>query len=466
MLTALLGEAPELQPLKNLIAERTEGNPFFMEEMVQALFEQGVLSRNGTVRLVKPISEVKVPPTVRGVLASRIDRLPAAQKELLQTLAVVGRRFPVSLATRVVASPEDDITQRLGELQTAEFIYEQPSLTDVEYSFKHALTQEVAYNSLLIEQRKVVHERVAQAIEELCEGRIEEHVAELAHHYRHTRNIEKAVQYLRRAAEHAAGRSAMSEAEAQLRDAIALSTALPSSPERDLLELDLQRMLSGLLTSRSFGAAEREEPLRRASELCERVASTREVLLTLFQLVQFYIQRRRLSEARELAERALGLAQGSVEPVIGLGVLHNIAESSFWSGNFEKSHRHEEQAFALCQEISPEALISAYGMDWWLVSAMFLAATEVLLGRPGRTVQMEMRIAERAEASSHPFSKAAPSWLSVRRFVVIRGPQMRISSLLARSATTTVSTSAPVGESNLEAGPTSALGKGLAELPR
>jgi predicted ATPase len=432
MLAALLGEAPELQPLTKLIAERTEGNPFFMEEMVQSLFEQGVLSRNGTVRLVKPISEMRVPPTVRGVLASRIDRLPTAQKELLQTLAVVGRRFPVSLARRVAASPEDDIAQSLVGLQIAEFLYEQPSLTDVEFSFKHALTQEVAYNSLLIEQRRVVHERVARAIEDLYEKRIEEHVAELAHHYRHTGNIEKAVQYLRRAAEYAAARSAMSEAEAQLRDAIGLSAALPSSPERDLLELDLQRMLSGLLTSRSFGAAEKEDPLRRARELCERVANPRNVLLALFQLGQFYIQRRRLSEARELAERALALAEGAggVEPLLEMGVWYNVAESSFWFGEFRKSIRHVDRAFALCRDISPESLIHAYSVDWWLAVTFYLAATESLLGRPARGAEWERRIVERAESNVHPFSKAVGLCFAALNATLRRDPTFANTQLV------------------------------------
>jgi predicted ATPase len=173
MLSALLGNDGELVPLRRLIMQRTEGNPFFMEEMVQALFEQGVLARNGSIRLVKSLSEIKVPATVQGVLASRIDRLPNALKELLQILSIIGREFPVSLVKRVVSGPDSDLQKMLAELQLAEFIYEQPAVGDVEYVFKHALTQEVAYGSVLVERRRTIHERAGRAIEVLCENRKE-----------------------------------------------------------------------------------------------------------------------------------------------------------------------------------------------------------------------------------------------------------------------------------------------------
>ena len=101
MLSALLGDEPELEPLKHLIADRTEGNPFFVQEMVQALFEQGVIARNGKVALKQSSDDIKVPPTVQALLASRIDRLPPDEKALLQTLAVIGRQFILPLIRRV-----------------------------------------------------------------------------------------------------------------------------------------------------------------------------------------------------------------------------------------------------------------------------------------------------------------------------------------------------------------------------
>jgi class 3 adenylate cyclase len=207
MLTALLGDGKDLIPIKRLIIERTEGTPFFMEEMVQALFEDGVLQRNGTMRLAKSMSAVKVPATVQAILASRIDRLPAEEKELLQTLAVLGREFPLGLVQRVMRKPNDELERMISRLQAGEFIYEQPAAGDVEYIFKHALTQEVAYNALLVERRKLLHERAGEVLESMFVGQLDDHLYELAHHYSRSDNVSKAVEYLERAGQQALQRS-------------------------------------------------------------------------------------------------------------------------------------------------------------------------------------------------------------------------------------------------------------------
>src|SRR5262249_9485096 len=195
LLCALLGDSPDLAPLKKLIVERTEANPFFMEEMYQAMLEDGVIARNGAVKLMKPLKSARIPTTVQGVLAARIDRLRAEDKQLLQTLSVIGREFPVSLIRAVLTRSDDELNRMLNDLQLGEFIYEQPARGDTEYIFKHALTQDVAYNSLLIEGRKLLHERTGAAIETLYADRVEDHVAQLARHYARSANPAKAVEY-------------------------------------------------------------------------------------------------------------------------------------------------------------------------------------------------------------------------------------------------------------------------------
>jgi predicted ATPase len=143
--SALLGGSNDLDPLKRLIIERTEGNPFFIEEMVQMLFDESALVRNGSIQLTRPLRELKIPPTVQDILASRIDRLPPDRKDLLQTLAVIGKEFKLGLVRKVAASPESELEPMLSELQLGEFVYEQPAVGDVEFTFKHALTHDVAY---------------------------------------------------------------------------------------------------------------------------------------------------------------------------------------------------------------------------------------------------------------------------------------------------------------------------------
>jgi len=144
-------------------------------------------------------ADLHIPPTVQAVLAARIDRLPAEAKALLQTLSVIGKEFLLSLLKQVVDKPEEELYGLLSHLQAAEFIYEQPAFPEVEYTFKHALTQEIAYTSVLIERRKVLHERTAQAIEALFHGRLDDHYGDLAHHYTRSGNTQKAVEYLQRA---------------------------------------------------------------------------------------------------------------------------------------------------------------------------------------------------------------------------------------------------------------------------
>jgi class 3 adenylate cyclase/uncharacterized protein YcbX len=207
MLTALLGDGEDLAALKRLIIEKTEGIPFFMEETVQVLLDEGALVRNGTVKLTRSLAELTIPPTVQAILAARIDRLPADAKELLQALAVIGREFPLSVIRAVTTTPDDELSRLLADLQLGEFIYEQPAVGDTQYVFKHALTQEVAYNSVLLERRKILHERIAGALETLHASAIDEHLVELAHHYGRSANLDAAVEYLTRA-----GKQKMEEA--------------------------------------------------------------------------------------------------------------------------------------------------------------------------------------------------------------------------------------------------------------
>ena len=214
-----------------------------MEEIVRALVEQGVLVRNGATRLTKPLTEIHIPPTVHGILASRIDALPASEKGLLQTLAVIGKDFPLNLVKHITASPDDLLEPMLKGLQTGEFIYEQPALGETEYTFKHALTQEVAYNSVLMERRRLLHERTGEAIEALFKERIDDHLAELAHHYSRSANTRKAVEYLFRAGRQAAARCAYSEAVSRLSSALEFLKHLPDDAERARQELSVQSAL-------------------------------------------------------------------------------------------------------------------------------------------------------------------------------------------------------------------------------
>ncbi len=331
--------------LKRLIIERTEGNPFFMEETVQMLLDQGALVRDGAVKLMKPLGDLHIPPTVQAILTSRIDRLPAAQKELLQTLATMGKEFPLSLISRITGMAGDELDRILAGLQHAEFIYEQPAIPDVEYTFKHALTQEVAYNSLLMERRKVLHERTGEALESLFSDRLEDHVDDLAHHYGRSANTAKAVEYLRRAGEQATARSAFQEAENRLNAALELVPKLQPESARDAQELAVRMALVAPLNATRFMAAQDLiANLERARELCQGAGELVLMVEVLGALQWSYWSRGELRAAHELAEQALEIAaRGSDE--LATFLAHNAAGSTTaFRGEFSKAREHFERA--------------------------------------------------------------------------------------------------------------------------
>src|SRR5262249_43767996 len=164
-------------PLKELLMHRTEGNPFFAEESVRSLVETGVLvGEKGAYRPGLRIDEIRIPNTIQNVLADRIDRLSLEEKRLLKIAAVIGVIVPLPLLRAVAELPEDDLRRHISHLQTAEFLYETNLFPEVEYSFKHALTTEVAYGTLLHERRTYLHGRTVKVLEAMTENLSHDHL--------------------------------------------------------------------------------------------------------------------------------------------------------------------------------------------------------------------------------------------------------------------------------------------------
>jgi predicted ATPase len=198
LLEPLLGDDPSLDRLRRLLIERTEGNPLFLEESVRSLVETGVLAgERGAYRLDKDPIGIQVPATVQAILAARIDRLPPDDKQLLQTASVVGKDVPWALLLEVSEMGEDDLRRALTRLQGAELVYEAKLFPDLEYTFKHALTHEVAYGSLLQDRRRALHARIVEGIERVYADRLAEHIDRLAHHVFRGEVWHKALRYLR-----------------------------------------------------------------------------------------------------------------------------------------------------------------------------------------------------------------------------------------------------------------------------
>ncbi len=270
---------------------------------------EGALVRNGVVEVARPLSQLTSAGDGAG-LASRIDRLQAEQKDLLQTLAVIGRESPLAVIMKVFPQPDGELDQMLSALQAGEFIYEQLAPTGVEYTFKHALTQEVAYNSLLIERRKLLHGRAGAAVEALYDGRLDDHLSELARHYQRSANVEKALEYLGRAGQQAIQRSSHAEAIALLSSALELLQALPETSECLERELALQLGLgSALRVAKGWSASEVGQAFARARELCRQIGETPHLFHGLAGLWGFYCVNGELETALDLAKQLLSIAQ-------------------------------------------------------------------------------------------------------------------------------------------------------------
>lgn len=408
LLRDLLGDAAGLAPLEHLILAQTEGNPFFIEEVMQTLVEEQVLrGERGHYRLEQIPTTLHIPTTVQGVLAARIDRLGAAEKALLQTLAVIGKAFPWSLLARVVEQPEDALKSLLARLQAGEFIYEQPSFPEVEYSFKHGLTQEVSYGSLLSERRRALHERTAQAIEALFGAQLEEHCSELAHHFSRSGNVPKAVQYLHCAGRQAVQRSADAEAVAHLTAALTLLGTLPDAPERARQELALQITLGpAWMATKGFAAPEVEATYTRALMLCRQRGETIELFPALLGLRTFYTVRGELPTARELGEQLLALARKAQDPALLVQAHRALGSSLLSLGELDAARAQLEQALALYDPRQPRSPDFFYGLEPGVLGSSYLAWTLWHLGYPDQALARSQAALALAQTLSHPAASA------------------------------------------------------------
>jgi predicted ATPase len=395
-----------LSALKQLILDKTQGTPFFMEEIVQELREQGVLTVGATGRSPLP-TDLHIPSTVQAVLAARIDRLAPDEKALLQQLAVIGREFPFSLVRQVLPQPEDELYRLLASLQRKEFLYEQPAFPEVEYIFKHALTQEVAYGTVLQEQRKRLHERTAQALESLYGAKLEDHYSTLAHHYSRSGNAAKAVEYLSLAGQQAAQRSANAEAITHLTAALELLKTLPDTPERSNQELVLQITLgTALMATKGYAALEVGKAYARARELCQQAGKTVQLFPILRGLLHFHLNRGEVQKAHELGEQLLGLAQDRQDSAFLLEAHYTLALTLFCLGEIVSSLKHAEQGIALYDPRQHRFSTFRSGEDPAMGCLLFAVFDLWFLGYPDQALQRSHEALALAQELAHPFSLA------------------------------------------------------------
>jgi predicted ATPase len=409
LLRALLGDDTNLQPLKQLLVARTEGNPFFLEETVRTLVETKALAgERGHYRLARAIESIQVPATVQAVLAARIDRLPPEEKRLLQCAAVVGKDVPFALLQAIADQPDEEINRGLIRLQAAEFLYETSLFPEVEYTFKHALTHEVAYGSLLQERRRLLHIRIVETIERLYPGRLDEQVERLAHHAFRGEVWNKAVFYLHKAGKKAAARSANQEAAAYFQHSLDGLEHLPQS--REILEkaIDIRVDLGpALMATKGNGAPEVEETYTKARELCVRVGETLKLFPVLWGLSRMYNHRGDLQVARDLGEQLLAMARRVQDPTLLLEAHHTLWAILASLGELSAAQMHAQQGIVSYNKEQHRHLAFLYGGHDPGVCCRTHAARQLwLLGYPDQALRRSQEALALARELAHAFSLA------------------------------------------------------------
>jgi class 3 adenylate cyclase/tetratricopeptide (TPR) repeat protein len=409
LLYSLLGEDPSLEPLKQRLIERTQGNPFFLEESVRTLMETQVLvGDQGAYRLARALPSIQVPATVQAVLAARIDRLPSEEKQLLQTAAVIGTEVPLALLQAMAEAPEAPLHLGLTHLQAAEFLYETRLFPEIEYTFKHALTQQVAYETLLQERRRALHARIVEALEALAGDRVAEQVERLAHHALRGEVWDKALAYCRQAGEKAMARSAHREAVGYFEQALSVLQHPPETRGTREQAIDLRLALrSALLPSGDFGRI--LAYLHEAEAVAESLDDPRRLGQVSRFLTDHFRQIGAYDQAIAAAQRTLALATATGDAVLHPLVNWYLGEAYRAQGDYRRAMHCLEQAAAFfdgarrherCGHVILPAVFSRTTLAW--------CHAELGTFAEGRALGDEgLRIAEEVD---HPASVMIASW--------------------------------------------------------
>jgi class 3 adenylate cyclase/tetratricopeptide (TPR) repeat protein len=404
LLTALLGSNAALEPLTHMLIARTGGNPFFLEESVRTLVETGALAgERGAHKLARPLPAIQIPETVQAVIAARIDRLCATDKALLQMASVLGKDVPLGLLEAIAEIAEDELHAAIGRLLAAEFLHEFEFLPDVQYTFKHALTHEVAYGSLLQDRRRALHVRIVEVIERIYPERLAEQVDRLAHHAFLGENWAKAVTYLQQAGTKALARSVHREAVRYFEEALTALTHLPETRETVEQAIDLRFDLrNALLPLVEWGRIERY--LREAEALARKLNDRRRLASVSGYMSGLQLNTGgRASDVRAFADEveAIGASLGDV-PLQIAGAYYHV-----WLGALSGDYRGTERRCRTLIDTLPGDLSrNRFGLVAYpaVVARAFLARALAELGAFGEGRDHGQEAVRLAESLDHPFS--------------------------------------------------------------
>jgi class 3 adenylate cyclase/predicted ATPase len=377
MIRGVIGGKALPKEIADQIIERTDGIPLFIEELTKAVIETGVVAETGDhYQIAGPLAPLAIPTSLHASLLARLDRL-APVREVAQIAAAVGRSFSHELISAVAQIPQEQLDHALDQLVAAELIFRRGTPPDAEYTFKHAMVQDAAYSTLLRSRRQQIHAKIATTLEESFPETVANQPALLAHHCTEAGLIEKAVAYWLKAGQQSVGRSAMTEAVAQLEKGLALVKALPDGVARSQQELDLQVALGqALVAAKGLAAPEVGEALARARQLlCEELNQPTQLGLIQYGQWFFHIVRGELDRAEQCAEELREFSEGQTDSMLKCVGLVTTGVSYGCLGNFTESRTNLENSLALWNP--------AYrSVAWWpvdlFVSSLLLLSRGLL----------------------------------------------------------------------------------------
>ena len=408
---SLVGTDSSLAPLKEYLIERTEGNPFFLEECVRSFVETGVLiGPRGARRRALEVDgiHVPVPDTVEAVLAARIDRLSPEHKRLLQSAAVIGREVPFALLEAVTGEADVGTRPGLAVLQSGEFLYESRMIPDLQYMFKHALTQEVAYKALLQERRLPLHGQVVAGLERLYADNLFPHLDRLSYHAFRGELWEKAATYSRRAGSKAIARSASRQAVLCFEQALAALGHLEESRETTEQSLDVHLDLQSALVP--LGHLERMlESLRAAERLAERLGEQSRLGRVYAYMAHCFWWSGEPARAVESCQRSLAIAAECGDS--GLAMVSNVrlGQASFALGRYRQVVQACQAALDI---LGAESIGNVFDLPAMpaVVSLSFMGRCQALLGDFPVGVETAKQAGKVAEQAEHPYSMVIAYW--------------------------------------------------------
>lgn len=337
LVRALLGNDSNNEQLRALIVQRTGGTPLFIEETIRTLAESGTLHGHaGSYALTEELPSIKIPETVQAILATRIDRLAPEQKILLQTASVIGPVFSISLLREIADLAEPELQSLLADLQAAQFIYESPNATSVQFRFNHTLTHEIAYGSLLSNRRQTLHARVLRAMESQYRGKLQEFVESLAHHALNAALWDQAVMYLRQAGNKAVELSAYREASAFFEKALEALKHLPQDRDRLQQGIDIRLSLRAI-----FGATAEysrlEDRLNEAEALAISINDQPRLAAIYVAKTFAYNLRGDVHASIQSGLRARTIAREIGDNGLSLAASFYLGQAYMWRGEFRRS---------------------------------------------------------------------------------------------------------------------------------